>query len=91
MKDIFQISITVISFFMALYFYDLNESRSKKEAAAKSERELKLSMDNELQLKFKNFMVCRGNYKVIENNRCMWCQITSKQTAVDCFKMVSTY
>ncbi len=91
MKNIFRISITVISFFMALYFYDLNESRSKKEAIAKQERELKESMDNELKLKFKDFMVCRGNYKIIENNKCLWCQITSKNTAVDCFKQVSTY
>lgn len=91
MKNIFQISITVLSIFVALFFYDLNESRSKKEASAKSERELKESMDNELKLKFKNFMVCRGNYKIIENNKCVWCEVTSKDTAVTCFKQVSTY
>ncbi len=90
MKNIFQISITVISIFVALYFYDLNESRSKKDAIAKAEREQKEADENELKLKHVDFMVCRGNYKVIENNRCVWCQITSKQTAVDCFKMVSS-
>ena len=91
MKSIFQTSISIIAILTALFFYDLYESRIKKDAIAKAEREQKESMDNELKLKFKNFMVCRGNYKVIENNRCLWCEVTSKNTAVDCFKQVSTY
>ncbi len=91
MKSIFQTSISIIAILTALFFYDLYESRIKKDAIAKQEREQKDADENELKLKHVDFMVCRGHYKTIENNKCIWCQITSKNTAVDCFKQVSTY